>query len=341
MLELICDHQYSWGPIAADRSKWHSDGFSSAVTPLAGETGLRFSTRDSSVVIPRRKDDPWGSMRALRVEMVARYEQHSGGMLVDADQSFRIRFDGPNEIIIEMLGQVASFRFDDLPPGNWISFSLAHDGINQLSYSWGYSLPSGISGLGGGSPFYVPGQVPAVGPEGVWIGNRIGVPAAHLKGSIQSLKIWRLDPQTMNKVFLGRPFTPSQLDCWLRLRKKLDDAARRDPECAAWLDRTLGQIREQFLRRLSQTTPEKASELKEMCKAYLELWTAGKVGSPEMKALMVRLRNWLKDEGLFSADDPDLKAVLDHPCLRNFTEAVGGIDCDPQAKALLGAIMGA
>jgi hypothetical protein len=348
MWELICHHQYRWGTIAADRSKWRSDGRAASVTPLPGDAGLRFATQQSRVIIPRKEGDAWGSIRAIRVEIVASRPHGAGfghlgggGTLIDADQSFRVGFDGGlQEIIIQMLGQTVSFR-PDLPADNWVTISFWHDGVNQLHYGWSYTLASGLGeGAGGGSPFYVPGQVPPVGPEGVWIGNRIGAPAGYLNGNIQSVKIWRLDPNTMIKKFLGRPFTPSQLDCWIKFKKKLDEVTAQDPECAVWLDRTIGQIRADFLQRLSQKSPEKVGEFQAMCTAYQELWAAGKVGSPEMKALMARLRDWLKSEHLFAVDDPDLQGTLSNPCFRTFTAAVGGIECDPQSQALLNSILG-
>ena len=77
-----------------------------------------------------------------------------------------------------------------------------------------------------------------------------------------------------------------------------------------------------------------------MCDAYQQLWSAGKVGSPEMQALMVKLRDWLKSEGIFSADDPALWRTLQNPCMAKFTGAAGGLDCDPDAQALIKAIIG-
>lgn len=349
MLELICHHEYQWGTIAADRSKWRSDGHAASVVALPGGAGLHFPNAQSRIVIPRKPNDAWGSMRALRVEIVARRSPDGsvghaggGGTLIHADQCFRVSFDGQHEIIMDMLGRSESFRFDQMPAGNWISIYFMHDGVNQLHYGWSYGLDTGLgSGMGTGSPFYVPGQIPPVGPDGVMIGNRIGAPGGFLNGSIQSLKIWRLDPDTMIKTFLGRPFTPSQLDCWIKFTKKIDEVFAQNPKCAAWLVGTIGQIKSGFLQKLSQKTPEKAAEFKAMCDEYQKLWAAGKVGSPEMKDLVKRLRDWLKDENLFSADDPDLQGTLSNPCLKSLTEAIGGLDCDPQFKALLNAIMGA
>lgn len=340
MWELICHHDYRWGAIAADRSPWRSDGVTSGVAEMAGEAGLRFSTRHSRVVIPRKQNDPWSTLRAISVSIVARYIEHSGGVLIDADQCFRLRFDGPNEIVIEILGQTLSFRFDGMPVGNWITIGFSHDGVNTLSHGHNYSLASGLGEGGGAGTFNVPGQVPAVGPEGVWIGSRIGAPEAHLKGNIASVKIWRLDPQTMIKTFLKRPFTPPLLECWVNFVRKLKDAARKDPECAEWLAGAVEQMQNEVFQRLAQKSPETVAEFRKMCEAYQKLWAAGKVGSPEMQELVARLRDWLKSEGLFSGDDPDLRPILENPCIRNFVGAVGGLECDADAQTLIKAILG-
>jgi hypothetical protein len=348
MWELICHHQYCWGTIAADRSPWHSDGRSSGVVPLPGETGLRFPTQQSRIVIPRRDVDAWGVMRAVRVEIVASRPQGAGagalgggGTLIDADQCFRIRFDGLHEIIIEILGQTLSFRFDELPAGNWVAIYFSHDGVNQLEYRWSYSLASGLgSAAGTGSPFLVPGQVPAVGPQGVWIGNRIGHPAGYLNGNIQSVKIWRLDPQTMKKNFVARPFPPALVDCWANFMRKLREAAAQDPECAGWLKAAIENLHSDVFQRLSQKSPETVADFWKMLNTYQRLWAAGKVGSPEMQDLVVRLRDWLKSEGVFSSDDPDLRPMLENPCVRKFGGLIGGLECDADAQTLLKAILG-
>ena len=164
MLELICYHKYIWGTIAADRSRWHSDGFSNGVAPLAGG-GLKFSTPQSRVVIPRRDGDPWGAMGALLVEIVASSLQ-GGGTIVDADGCFRVSFNGPQTIVVEILGHTLTVLIEGLPLGNWMNFSFWHDGVNQLDYGYGYEFATG-GGSGGASPITLPGPVPPVGPQGV------------------------------------------------------------------------------------------------------------------------------------------------------------------------------
>ena len=186
----------------------------------------------------------------------------------------------------------------------------------------------------------MPGQVPPVGPQGVLIGSQIGNPNKHLNGNVSSVKIWRRDPESMVPPFLGRPFTPPLLKCWGDLIDRLRQAAARDPECAAWWKNLIEQQQIQLVARLGQKSPDTLAELYQMCKAYQRLWSAGKVGSPEMQALMVRLRDWLKSEGIFSADDPALRRTLQNPCMAKFVGAAGDLNCDPDAQALIKAIIG-
>jgi hypothetical protein len=70
--QLICHHEYCWGTITADHSPWHSDGIPSGVAPLLGEVGLRFSSLQSGVAIPRKANDPWQVLGALHVEIIAK-----------------------------------------------------------------------------------------------------------------------------------------------------------------------------------------------------------------------------------------------------------------------------
>jgi hypothetical protein len=84
----------------------------------------------------------------------------------------------------------------------------------------------------------------------------------------------------------------------------------------------------------------KIAEFKQMCREYRELWRAGKVGSPEMKALLVRLRDWLKTEGLFSLDDPVLVSTFEHPWIERVTAQLPELDYDLEFQGLIGAILG-
>ena len=337
MWELICFHRYIWGAIAADRSSWHSDGVVSGVTALPGG-GLKFSSPQSSVWIPRRPADAWDTLQALHVEIVASSLQ-GGGTVIDADGCFRVSFNGPQTLVVEILGHTLTAPLGDLPLGNWVNFQFTHNGVNQLSYDFSFTTPSG-GGFGGDVPVTVPGPVPPVGPQGVWIGNRVNNASPHFNGNISSVKIWRLNPQAMITTFLGRPFTPPVLQCWTDLLSKLNEVIAQNPECAEWLQSVANRQYYQTINLLGQKSTAVLAEFNQMCKAYQQLWRAGKVGSPEMQALMVRMRDWLKDQQIFSSDDASWREILNTPCLAKIAGAVGSLDCDPDAQALLKAILG-
>ena len=83
----------------------------------------------------------------------------------------------------------------------------------------------------------------------------------------------------------------------------------------------------------------KIDEFLMMCRQYRELWLGGQVGSPQMRALLVKMRDWLKAEGLASFDDPNLRAIAEDPCVRQLTAPLPTLDCDPEVQALIRAVL--
>ena len=337
MWELICHHEYCWGKIAADRSPWHSDGIASDVSPLpGGQVGLRFSSPQSQVTIPRRPNDAWGHMRALMIEIKARFAQASG-TVIDADNSFRIKLNN-QLVIVELPGR--TYELTEVPLGVWLHFSFSHNGFNQ--FGWGFDnwvLPDGSGGAAGGGG-NIPGNVQGVGTNGVLIGNRIGAPSEHVTGDIALVKVWRQNPSTMGDDFLDRPFTPGVANCWAEFFRKLKEAVRKDPKCGYWLANFVRRFQTDLLGGVAQLGPEKAAEFQQMGREYAELWRAGKIGSPEMSALAQKMRDWLKAEGLLSLDDPHLLEELNNPCFKTLIELLPTLDCDPQFQSLIRAILG-
>jgi hypothetical protein len=173
---LICHHDYCWGTIAADRTPWHSDGIPTAVTPLpAGQVGLHFSSPQSQIAIPRRPNDPWAYIRALTIEIRAKFQ--GTGTLIDADGSFRISVDSQGNVIMEILGETYSLA--EVPLGIWHHFSFTHNGLNAIGWSFdSWVFPDGGGGAAAGGGLEL-GQVPRGRPEGRLIGNRIGAPSQH------------------------------------------------------------------------------------------------------------------------------------------------------------------
>ena len=282
-------------------------------------------------------------MRAVHVEITASSSQ-TGGTIIDADGSFRVSFEGPQRIVVEILGFTFKEDISNLPLGAQVGFQFTHDGMNQFTYGYGWQAvvgPDSLAGVGGGSAINMPGQVPPVGPKGVWFGNRITDPAKHLTGDISSIKIWRLNPRTMDINFASRPFPPPLVDCWTDFLNKVRDATAQDPECGAWLKATVENLYSGALQRLSQKSPEKLAEFWSMLAQYQELWKAGKVGSPEMQDLMMLVVDWLKGEGILSLDDPNVKSMFENPCSKKIVQAIGDAgQCDADARKLIETIAG-
>jgi hypothetical protein len=174
--------------------------------------------------------------------------------------------------------------------------------------------------------------VPGVGIKGILVGNRIGAPNEHLTGDIALVKVWRHDPKSMQKEFLARPLDPARAKCWAEFIRKFNEAMRAHPECVEWFNATLRQFEDGFFDALAQVDQDTIDEFHKMCVEYSELWRAGKMGSPEMLEFITQFRDWLKAEGLFSLDDPDLQGTFDNPCMKNLAEALPDLDCDPDSK---------
>jgi hypothetical protein len=178
-----------------------------------------------------------------------------------------------------------------------------------------------------------------VGPKGILIGNRIGHPDQHLNGDIKSLKVWRRDPREVPHDFLGRPIDRGTAACWTEFLRKVNDALRANPTCAEWLFGVITRLQGPFIQALAQKDPAKIAEFDQMCRQYRELWLGGQVGSAQMRALLVQLRDWLKAEGLLSFDDPNLRPIAEDPCVRKLTALLPTLDCDPAVQALIRAVL--
>jgi hypothetical protein len=303
-----------------------------------GEVGLRFSSPQSGVAIPRKVNDPWGVLSALHVEIILRLSQ-PGGTLIHGDQSFRLWVNNQQFLMAE--GPGYAFSLGTLPLGQWAWISFNHNGFNGVGLGYSYPVPAATGpGGGGGGAAPTVSQVPGVGPQGILIGNRIGAPGEYLHGDIASVKVWRLDPRSMQNEFLARPLDRPLSDCWTEFLAALNEALQNEPRCAEWLQSVVVKLQQDFLAGLAQKSTTKIEEFRAMCRTYRELWRAGKVGSPEMLTLMARLRDWLKAEDLFSIDDPKLMQIFDNPCLGTLIGKLPPLDCDPEVQAMIQSILG-
>lgn len=317
MFELICHHEYCWGTIAADRSPWRSDGIPSAVSPLPGsQVGLRFSAPQSQIFIPRRPNDPWGHIRAVIIEIQARFIQ-PGGTIIDADGSFRISVDSQGNVIMEILGE--TYGLAQVPFDIWHHFSFSHDGFNAIG--WGFdswTLPDG-SGGGAGGGGIEPGQVPGVGAKGVLIGNRIGAPNQHLTGDIALVKIWRHDPKSMQKEFLNRPIDPTTAKCWAEFIRKFNEWMRDHPECVEWFNATMRQLEDGLFGALAQKSQDKIDEFYKMCIEYQELFAPARSAAPRCVRFSSSSATGSRRKACFRSTIPISREPSTIPASRNWS----------------------
>jgi len=354
MWELICDHNYCWGKIAADRSPWRpaSDGRAYGVHVVPDHTGLRFSGPQSRISIASKA--PWLSLTGIRIEMTLRLPGYQGQPhLIAGDGSFGM-YMGPDGSLFgycrgdpatmylapqsntPMAAVSTSFDavhslFRPVPVGRWVRLTFVHDGFNRMHLFIDDTLVATTKTL------YL---VPGVGPNGISIGNALVTNDAYLTGDIDTVRVWRTDPRAKKRAFFARPLDPALSGCWTEFLRALGDALRRHPDCAQWLANALADLERNFRHSLAQKSDAKIEEFWAMCREYQVLWRAGALDTAEMQALATRLRRWLTQEGLLGPNDTELNKVIGHRCMELLLKRLPQMDCDPGAIAVIRALLG-
>ena len=330
MWELICHHRYCWGTIAADRSVWRSDGQSFGVQPLIYHIGLHFPGPQSRIVVPRT--EPWLSLTGIRVEIVTRLAD-TEGWLIDGGDAFGLLLNR-GLLIGNGFGRDVINTYDSplaIPTEQWIRLTFEHIGFNAMALFINDALAAT-------SP--VINAIPGAGPQGVVIGNGIGTTLGYLRGDIESVKVWRIDPRAMQREFLARPLDPAVAECWNEFLRSLRHALRNNPDCARSLADTLAGLTNGFERALAQKDQHDIDEFSKICDEYRKLWRAGLIDSAQMQELAARLRAWLIAKGLFNPDDLALQQLPDDPCFQLILKQLSPLTCDPELMVLLKAFAG-
>lgn len=340
MWELICHHRYCWGTIAADRSVWRSDGQSFGVQPLTDHIGLHFPGPQSRIVVPRT--EPWLSLTGIRIEVTLRIASYPSGQqhLIAGDGSFGMYLE--HAVLFGYCGDNATMesvnttsdmvaQFTPVPLGRWIRLTFEHNGFNAMALFINDALAATRP---------VINAIPGAGPQGVVIGNGIGTTLGYLRGDIESVKVWRIDPRAMQREFLARPLDPAVAECWNEFLRSLRHALRNNPDCARSLADTLAGLTNGFERALAQKDQHDIDEFSKICDEYRKLWRAGLIDSAQMQDLAARLRAWLIAKGLFNPDDLALQQLPDDPCFQLILKQLSPLTCDPELMVLLKAFAG-
>jgi hypothetical protein len=330
MWELICDQRYRWGLIAADRSGYRSDGVPQNVFVGDGGYGIRFSYEGgpSHIVIPRKA--PWDTLEGIRVEIIVRLvDPH--GTLISGHNCFSIYMPAPESIVATGSGgDSIDNRVTGIYPahGPYQNITFEHIGLNAMAL-WieGQLAASGPAA----------NAIPGIGPLGVYIGAPT-VPSAGqdtLAGTIYSVRIWRIDPRSMNRGFTDRTLDPDVAKCWAALAQALKDVLQDDPDCRGFLEGQVKQFLANVTAGLKGMTAADVEMFSALCREYRLLWQANMLDAPQMRELMARFIKFIKQNGLFSTDPQSYGHIINSPCFQKVLSHLPPLTCDPETVALV------
>jgi hypothetical protein len=350
--ELICHHTYKWHGLATDLSVYDSHGQierlnastdfqENGATPASGAWQIHPNGR---VFVPTSA--AWKRLVGVRFECTFRLTsiQTHWQMLIHAHKAFKVyasnqylfaAFRGDPALypdsqwdIVSTLKNGVQLPGYRLPANKWVRLLFEHDGMTQMRIS--------VDGEAVTSPYGVLSSVPGVGPKGIGIGNSVEDGDMPLPGEIDEVKVWRLDPNRVRKQFIDRPMDQETADCWTRHVHSLRDAFRKHPDCARKLTREIPSALDRWLRMVISQGPETRQRFADVRERYAELWREGRIDGPEMRKLLREWCAWLQMIGIDPCGDDRAQALRQSECWKLIQRELAGVDCDPQALALIG-----
>jgi Concanavalin A-like lectin/glucanases superfamily len=359
MWELICHHTYKCGGLPVDLSDYDSHGYANNVNILpdgvVAESGaLQFTQPGSRVRVP--VSPAWQPLGGIMVEVTARILTQAAHWQVliagDGAFSFFLRehilfaiFTTPPGLSTwPLTGTLADtdgissaqglftptdFPTFSIPMGEWSRFGFMHNGLDTMELF--------VNGQLIGRRTMLKAGVPAVGLNGVSIGNAPDNDNQFLDGDIDEIKVWRIDPEAVPRNFLSRPYDQATADCWEQFVRRIRDALTSNPDCADLVGK-LESVIDRLRRVILAKGPETRERYVKTCREYARLWRAGKLDSPEMAKLIADWCTWTRLVGIVPGDDPEVISILRSSCLKDVLGKCGSLDCDPQVVALINLI---
>ncbi|BBX68638.1 LamG domain-containing protein [Mycolicibacterium psychrotolerans] len=341
--ELICHHTYKWAGTATDLSVYDSHGTTTGLepsnfrqdgaTPGSGAWRFHATTRDGILIQPNAG---WGPLVGVRVEFTARVNTVGfavvGATLIDADNSFHIgeyqrhigaKFRGDPVVYGPSWDWVVSgFQMKN---GQWVRFVWEHDGLTEMRLT--------IEGAEIVRHLVLSG-VPAVGPKGISIGNRLDGKRPWT-GDIDEVKVWRLNPHRVRNQFLGRSIDKETADCWARYVESMRAAFAKYPDCARQLTAGMRDAVNRSVREIAAQGPETRQRTSELAGRYAELWATNDIDGTEMRQAISDLVTWLRLIGVQPDEDERTKELKSSRCWKLITGELAGLECDPKITAMI------
>lgn len=329
--ELILHHTYSGVPgVIFDQSPtrtshgiavnlgpdaFHADGATS------GSGAITFP-RNGYIQVPA-STEVWAPLGGIRIEIVCRCETvQGGGTLIDGG-SFRFNLRGgffSGEFTAAPGGGAftsgGSPGLQPVPDNAWVTVELLYDGFSLRDCKLnGVSVDRDTFPLN-----------PMDTTTMVAIGNsRAGNDG--FTGSIDDVKVWRLNPRYIDDVSINRPVDVGVEQCWVDWVRTLNDAFDADRDCADAIITLIGRAVASILRVPDGDT-DTAGQWEFAAQRYAELWADNRLD--EIVPVLVDLVAWLKSHGLDPAQNADLQALLNNDCFAKLRNTIPPLNCDPQ-----------
>ena len=308
MLELICDHQYTWEGLPADKSPYHNHG--TAINTSGAFDGVRsgsgvitFPQANSRVKIGAGPSSCWQRLIALKIEVLARVNPLASrsSVLVAGHGSFRFGLSegaleaqfnnviGVNNYVRSADAFAPNGKMHSVPDNRWVKLGLYHDGFARMRLFLNEELVGEA---------VIEGSIPAVQVQGVSIGNEAAQDGLQFPGQVDELRIWRLDPKAMKREFLGRPYTPDAAQCWQRYFEAILEWIQNNPEQGRSLAQQINNAQISMGRSLLLLPENEQKRVRAVLVAFADLWFAGKLTGREMENVLCQYITLLSQLGI-------------------------------------------
>lgn len=330
--ELLLHHSYAGTPgvIFDDSPKRRNHGrgrglvpddyLASGASPRSGAVSFR-----PGCIVDVLPLEPWDPIPVLRAEIVCRWEEQINGTLFDAGvYSFGIRHE--------------ALRFDVKVEGGSIGHSMTEpDPGNKPAIPFRQWMTLGVffDFITGFAGFTIDGQevdrvdaswAPSLmGTDRIGIGNSMSDLSQNFRGAIDDIKIWRLDPNWVDKTFTHRPVDPRVRDCWDKWSDGLGKALNDDVECAQRVANLIRAAVNSLIRRASRSANRGRWEA--AVADYRMHWEGG-----DLSGVADVLNSVIAEIGadLQLTTDPAIAELINDPCVQRLIGKVPSLDCDPQ-----------
>lgn len=289
-----------------------------------GSGALQFRGGESGVRVELKH--PWNILRGIIIQFSCTKDVIlRPGTLLDSD-SFTLQARPPNL----RLALKSSTQTWDLttsvsdPGGSWVDVSASYELKTGIYYA-------GAMAEGQATDLRWHGFLQPV--RRLMIGNRL-TGGDGVTGLIDDVRISRIDPNQVDKNFLGRPPDPAVSSCWDDWIRTMIRLLKEDKECALTILANLQSVQNSVLG--AALGPETATQVLAAAQAYAQHWAAGQLG--DITPVAADLISFLKSKGIDMAANQELVNLLEDPCFRRLAEKMPPLDCDPDLTTMLTGI---